>query len=83
MKNENVEVNESKTVEKNDTKPFEVEKRTKYNQTMRLAQFSRKDVEKVITKFRERFLKHVNCLHCGFTAKDSRALSVHMTRLHK
>lgn len=82
LKNEDIEI-KSELTKENNVKPFEVEKRTRHNQTMRLAQFSSQDVETIIKQFKERFLKHVNCLHCGFTAKNSRSLSVHMTRLHK
>ncbi|XP_018564613.1 zinc finger protein 431-like [Anoplophora glabripennis] len=80
---ENIEVKKIVVIHENNKKPAEVEKRTKYNQTMRLSQFSREDVEKIIEEFREKCMKHVNCKHCGFIAKDSRALSAHMTRLHK
>lgn len=80
---ENIEVNGIEPKIDGNKKPSEVEKRTKYNQTMRLPQFPREDVEKIMEQFREKFMRHVNCKHCGFTAKDSRALSAHMTRLHK
>lgn len=54
-----------------------------YSQTMRLSQHSEQEVEFVISQVQELYLKDTKCIYCDFNAKGNRALSVHMSKLHK
>lgn len=64
-------------------KPLEIQRNIKTNQTMRLAQYKADDVMKLINKIREKYSSEQKCLFCNFVSKDLRAISVHMTKLHK
>ncbi|KAG5864198.1 hypothetical protein JTB14_007452 [Gonioctena quinquepunctata] len=68
--------------EKRDGEFTEICKKSKTKQVMKLTQYSQEDVNKVIQGIRNKYFEARNCLYCNFTAKDLRALSVHMTRLH-
>ncbi|KAJ8916060.1 hypothetical protein NQ315_010928 [Exocentrus adspersus] len=78
-----IDVETVKEETKDYTIPAQVEKTTKFNQKMRLPQFAPEHVNGIMKKVKEKFFKHVNCLYCGFVANNTRALSLHMTRLHK
>ncbi|CAG9814880.1 unnamed protein product [Phaedon cochleariae] len=52
-------------------------------QVMRLSQYPQEEVNSVIKMIREKLSKQQNCLYCNFTAKGSRSLSFHMSRLHQ
>ncbi|KAF2887377.1 hypothetical protein ILUMI_18796 [Ignelater luminosus] len=52
-------------------------------QTMRLTQFSYDEVSQAIKETRRRFFENTECIRCGFVGSNTRALSVHMTHLHK
>lgn len=52
-------------------------------QTMRLTQFSYDEVSQAIKETRRKFFENTECIRCGFVGSNTRALSVHMTHLHK
>lgn len=78
---------DSKETEKNRSEfkfcPIELETKSRNDQVVKLAQYATEDVNKIIQKFKAKFLIKRHCLICGFVANDSRALSVHMTRIHR
>ncbi|KAJ8983498.1 hypothetical protein NQ317_005156 [Molorchus minor] len=74
---------EAENIYQEPVKLQQVDKKTKNNQTMRLAQYSSEQVDGIIKKIRGRIFRNVDCIYCGFRATHSRSLSVHMTRLHK
>lgn len=53
------------------------------NQSAKLSKHSAEDVNAVIQKFRAKFLVKRDCLHCSFTTKNCRVLSLHMRRVHR
>ncbi|RZC34036.1 zf-AD domain containing protein [Asbolus verrucosus] len=61
----------------------EIEEKPKNKQSMRLPQFSADEVERAIEQSKRKFYANINCIKCGFVSCNTRALSVHMTHLHK
>lgn len=84
----NIDSTEKDCLEQNNIKeilfkPVQCQKNTMTNQTMRLAQYSTADVTKLIREIKERYSRQQICLLCNFISKDLRAMSVHMTKIHK
>ncbi|XP_063930139.1 zinc finger protein 883-like isoform X2 [Zophobas morio] len=48
----------------------------------KLLEFSHSEVEEAINEY-QRLYNHVDCIQCGFVTSNSRALSIHVSRLHK
>ncbi|XP_044261355.1 zinc finger protein OZF-like isoform X2 [Tribolium madens] len=49
----------------------------------KLSEFSAFEVQEAINECQEKFYANVECIKCGFVTSNSRALSVHMSYLHK
>jgi KRAB domain-containing zinc finger protein len=49
----------------------------------KLSEVCASEVEEAIKKCREKFYSNNKCIKCGFVSCNTRALSVHMTHLHK
>lgn len=52
-------------------------------QTMRLTQYSYNEVTEAINNANKHFIENVECIKCGFVGTNARALSAHMSHLHK
>lgn len=52
-------------------------------QTQRLARVDYNEVVKAIEDSKKKFLENTLCIYCGFVGSNSRALAIHMSRLHK
>lgn len=72
------------TSEQEDAKRVSVRKKQNHaKQTMRLMQFSYHEVTEAINNARKPFIENVECIKCGFVGTNARALSVHMSHLHR
>lgn len=49
----------------------------------RLVEFSYNEVVKAIKECKNNFFENTECIYCGFSASNSRALAAHMAHLHK
>lgn len=49
----------------------------------RLRQFSHREVTQAIENVKKPFVENIECIKCGFVGTNARALSVHMSHIHK
>lgn len=52
-------------------------------QTQRLARVDYNEVVKAIQDSKKKFFENTFCIYCGFVGSNSRALAIHMSRVHK
>lgn len=66
-----------------DTKSLTAQKRARNTTKLRLKQFSHDEVIQAIENLKRKFNNARKCVKCSFEGRNSRALSVHMSFIHK
>ncbi|XP_050292810.1 zinc finger protein 436-like [Anthonomus grandis grandis] len=54
----------------------------KYQQRLRLKQYSPEEIRNIVDAVKKKYYKHVTCKICKFTGAENRNLSVHIGRVH-